>query len=174
MTGEASACPHCGVHLQVSVFPAILRSKVGGVPEALGSETEASCFYHAQNRAVKPCDECGRFLCSLCELEVSGRIFCPGCFASNLRGRKIQDLENSRTMHDAIALSLATVPAMLFWPVVVTAPMALYWAIRHWNSPRSVVPRTRVRFYFAILIALAEISAVALMVFGVFYVVRNK
>jgi hypothetical protein len=31
----------------------------------------------------------------------------------------------------------------------VTAPLALYLAIRYWNAPRSLVHRTRTRFILA-------------------------
>jgi hypothetical protein len=75
-------------------------------------------------------------------------------------------------MHDSIALGLATLPVLLFWPVLITAPMALFWTIRHWNSPRSLVPRTRVRFYFAAFLALGEIGLIVLAVVALLMVRR--
>src|SRR6266853_1861952 len=114
-SGDRQNCPGCGTRVQVRIFPAIAHLKFAGMPEALAAETEASCFYHPQNRAARPCDECGRFLCTLCELDIPGRTLCPVCFDANVRGRKVQDLESSRTMHDSIALGLATLPVLLFW-----------------------------------------------------------
>jgi hypothetical protein len=159
------ACPGCGTRTRVLAFPAIARVPVGVAPEVLGGDTEASCFYHWQNRAASSCEECGRFLCRLCELDVDGRRICPGCFGAGVRGRTIQEVETKRTMYDSMALALATLPIFLFWPVFGTAPVSLYLVIRHWNSPRSMVPRTRIRFYLAALFALAEIGGLGFLIF---------
>jgi DNA-directed RNA polymerase subunit RPC12/RpoP len=163
---SAVACPGCGSRAQVAAFPAMVRAPVGASPEALGGDTEASCFYHSQNRAATPCDECGRFLCRLCEIDVDGRRICPGCFAAGVRGRKIQEVDTRRTMYDSVALALSTLPVFLFWPVFGTAPVSLFLVVRHWNSPRSIVPRTRIRFYLAALFALAEIAGVGFLIFA--------
>src|SRR5258705_11178390 len=102
------SCPGCSARIQVLVFPAMERVGSGAPPEALGEETEASCFYHSRNRAAVVCDECGRFLCKLCELPVDGRHICPTCFDSGLRGRKLRDLDTRRVMYDSIALATPT------------------------------------------------------------------
>ena len=52
-------------------------------------------------------------------------------------------------MHDSIALSLSLLPVVI-WPVTcLTAPAALFYAIRHWKSPTSILPRTKVRYLAA-------------------------
>jgi len=169
---EGQRCPFCQAPVLVKVFPAFAQFKSGSLPQPLMADVEASCFYHAQNRAATPCDECGRFLCSLCTLEISGKSLCPVCFETNRRGRKIQDLESSRTMHDSVALALAIFPAFIFWPILVTAPLTLFWIFRHWNSPRSILPRTRVRYFFAGLIALSQIVLIAVVIVAIFMVRR--
>lgn len=146
------------------MFPAIRSSAAPAAPEPRAGESEAACFYHAHSRAEKPCDECGRFLCRLCELEAGGRTLCPVCFNHQAGARKIHHFDNRRTMHDTAALALATLPALLFWPVIATAPMALFWVFRFWNAPGSIVPRTRIRFYLAALFALAEIAGIVLLI----------
>ena len=41
----------------------------GGEDRAASAlDGEASCYFHAHKRAAVPCDGCGRFLCSLCDL----------------------------------------------------------------------------------------------------------
>ena len=67
---------------------------------------------------------------------------------------------------------LAVVP-LLMWPFTfLTAPAALYLALRYWKRPLSVVRRTRWRYIAAIAIALAQIAA---WIFGVaFFVSRWK
>ncbi len=169
---EGRRCPFCRAPVLVKVFPAFAQSKIGSLPQPLAEELEAGCFYHAQSRAQALCDECGRFLCSLCTFEIPGRTLCPVCFEANLRGHKIQDLESSRTMQDSVALALAILPAFLFWPILVTAPLTLFWIFRHWNSPRSILPRTRVRYYFAGLIALSQIGLIVVVIAGILLVRR--
>jgi hypothetical protein len=67
-------------------------------------------------------------------------------------------LENQRTLYDGIALTLAVLP-ILMWPLTfITAPASLFIVVRHWRSPLSVVPRTRVRYVLAALFAVAQIA----------------
>jgi hypothetical protein len=160
-----TACPGCGTHVQAIVFPAIERTRTGALPEALEDPTEASCFYHPLSRAASPCDDCGRFLCRLCELEVDSRHLCPACFQVGLQARKINEFDTKRTMYDSIALLLATLPAVLIWPPLVTAPAALYFVFRYWKAPGSVAPRTRYRYYLAAALALAEAVGVGLLIY---------
>ncbi len=155
---EGASCLLCGRKVRVIAFPAIARAQAGALPEALGGDSEASCFYHPQSRAAAPCEECGRFLCSLCDLEVEGRHLCPACFQARGRSGKLQNLDTRRTMYDTLALTLATLPALLIWPAFLTAPASLFLVFRWWRAPGSIVPRTRVRFYLAALFALAEIT----------------
>jgi hypothetical protein len=169
---EEMTCPICRAPVLVNVFPAFAHSHTGSIPQPLGENTEASCFYHLRSRASTPCDECGRFLCSLCTLEIPGAKLCPVCFEASVRGRKLQHLETSRTMHDSIALALATVPALMVWPVFITAPLTLFWIGRHWNSPTSILPRSRWRFYFAGLLAVAEIALIAVVIVAILKVRR--
>jgi hypothetical protein len=154
---EGARCPGCGQLVGATVFPAIESQRAGALPEAVVADTEASCFYHPSSRAAVPCDECGRFLCSLCDIEIEGRHLCPACFQSGLQSNRLEVVETQRTMYDTIALTLATLPALLFWPAIVTAPAALWVTVRRWRAPRSVVPRTGIRFYLAVLFGLVEI-----------------
>ncbi len=141
------------------VFPAIRGTRAGDLPEAVAAPTEASCFFHPASRAAVPCDACGRFLCRLCDLEINGRHLCPGCFEKGVATQKLETLETRRTMYDSLALTYATLPFLVFfYPAVVGAPVALYTVLRRWNAPSSVVPRTRIRFFVAALLALAEIA----------------
>lgn len=164
--GEGARCPGCGQKVQALVFPAIVQNRTGALPQPLGTDEEASCFYHPQSRAAVPCDECGRFLCHLCDLDVDGRHLCPACFEAGLATQKLDTVETRRTMFDTVALALATLPAVLVWPVIVTAPWSLSMVIRRWNAPLSLVPRTRIRFYLAGLFALTEIAGIGFIVWA--------
>ncbi len=170
---EGVRCRGCGQTIRVSVFPSIEHQATGAAPEALQVETEASCFYHPQSRAMTVCEECGRFLCALCDLEVEGRHICPRCFESGVSAHKIQTAEPRRVMYDTLALALATFPFLLIWPAVVGAPWSLVLVFTRWNAPSSVVPRTKIRFLIAALVALAEIGFLIFVVYMMITVGRT-
>lgn len=70
-------------------------------------------------------------------------------------------------MYDNIALLLALGPIVLlpFWFLaILTAPAALFMAIRYWRAPSSVAPRTKARFVTAGILALLEIAGVVAMI----------
>lgn len=161
---EGVRCPGCGEKVQVAVFPAVERTRAGALPEAVIMDTEASCFYHPESRAAVPCDECGRFLCHLCDIEIDARHLCPVCFQAGVASNRLEIAETRRTMYDTVALVLATFPALLFWPAIFGAPAALFVIFRRWASPGSIVPRTRFRFYLAALFALAEIAGIGFLI----------
>jgi DNA-directed RNA polymerase subunit RPC12/RpoP len=162
---EGVRCRGCSQNVRVSVFPAVDRTVAGVAPEALRGETEASCFYHSQSRAAKVCDQCGRFLCALCDLEVEGRHICPGCFESGISAHKIETAEPRRVMYDNIAVALATLPFLLIWPAIVGAPWSLVIVFTRWNAPSSVVPRTKIRFLIAAVFALAELGFIVFVIY---------
>src|SRR5215210_4409047 len=170
-TGALSPCPACGTPLRVEVFPALFRKiERGGAGEALVEGGEASCFYHPQKRAAVACESCGRFLCELCDLHLDNRHLCPNCLASGQKKGRLRNLERERVLYDNIAVSLAVLP-LLMWPfTLVTAPGALYVAIRYWNAPTSILPRrTKLKFVIAILLALAQIVGwIVLIYYGIF------
>lgn len=151
-------CPSCGVVMRVDIFPALFREQTPGPSgETLLVDNEASCFYHPKKRAVITCAMCGRFLCALCDVELNGRHLCPACLDVGKRKRKIKSLENHRTLYDSIALFLAIVPVLFVWPTIVTAPIVPYMAVRYWKAPTSIIPRTKVRFIIALVLAGLEI-----------------
>jgi len=158
---EGVRCQGCGQMVRAAVFPAIANFALGISPATLQGETEASCFYHPHSRAIVPCQQCGRFLCALCDLEVDGRHVCPRCF------EKTENVEPRRMMYDSLALAISTFPALLFWPALVSAPWALFLVFRRWNAPSSIVPRTKIRFILAALFAAAEIASIIFVVYMV-------
>jgi hypothetical protein len=165
---ELSPCPACGVPLQIEVFPALFRNQsVGRSGEAILVEGESSCFYHPQKRAVIPCQGCGRFLCALCDCELHGQHFCPACLETGKTKGKIKNLENQRVLYDSIALSLAVYPLLIFYFTLVTAPAALFVAIRYWNAPRSIVHRTKARSVVAVLLASLQIAGWGVLFFAI-------
>ena len=145
--------------LAVEIFPALFRPAGGAQPaEALIVESEASCFYHPQKKAARACEGCGRFVCALCDCDLHGQHFCPACLESGKTKGKIKSLDQQRTLYDSIALVSALLPLLIFYFTIITAPLTLYIAIRHWKTPLSILRRSKIRFIIAIIIALLQIG----------------
>ncbi len=181
-TTEPATCPGCYSALLVEVFPAYFRPvATGQAAENIVSDEDASCFYHPAKKATVPCARCGRFLCALCDIDLgANRHVCPGCVeAARLDPAGKADLAGTGTggglpgatlgalsvqrgvLYDQLALVLTVLPLVILWPVsFITAPVALFLAIRYWNAPkRAVIPRGRGRMFAAALLATLEIGA---------------
>ena len=169
-TSTLVACPSCGASIQAEVFPAFFRQPPAATPpaEPLVSTEDAGCFFHPTKKAVVPCGQCGRFLCATCDLELSaGRHFCPQCLENGQRqhdGDLRRELEMDRVFYDKFALLLVAVPLLIpffgWFMTLFTAPTAFALGIAAWSQPsRSLVPRTRMRVAFALLIATVLLAA---------------
>jgi hypothetical protein len=141
----------------------------GETGERILTEGEASCYYHAQKKAILPCNRCGRFLCALCDFELNGEHLCPSCLESGKQKGQLERLQRDRVLYDDIALALAVWPMILMCGLsFITAPAALFVAIRHWHAPNSIVRRGKTRYVVAIVLAVLQL--VALVVWLVFFV----
>jgi hypothetical protein len=158
--------------VQVEVFPALFRRTASTeTGEMVLMDGESTCFYHANKRAVIPCMSCGRFMCALCDCELNGDHFCPACLERGKAKGKIKNLDNYRIVYDRIALSLTVVPVitLIFWFMTIfTAPMALFITVRHWNAPRSIIHRTKIRYVLAIIFATLEIAGLSIAFYFLF------
>jgi len=152
-TPDLIPCPSCGAPIQIDVFPAFFHGIQPGKEGEKLIDDQASCFFHPQKKAVIPCDHCGRFLCSLCDVELGSKHVCPICLETGRKKGRITTLDRHRFLYDGTALRIALLPMIIFWLTIITAPIAIYLSIRHWNSPMSVVRRTKVRFVLAIIIS---------------------
>jgi len=160
----AASCPQCASPIEAYFFPAFFRpAEAGAVPSALVDNTEASCFYHPQKQAQRVCDGCGRLICALCSVEMGAEHLCPSCIASGKKKGKLTTLENNRTRYDSIALSLAVFGLLVYVFAIFLAPAAIYVAIRHWNSPGSLLGVSKTRFVIAILISVFSLLFWGLM-----------
>jgi hypothetical protein len=53
---------------------------------------------------------------------------------------------------------VATVPMLIYWFTILTAPLTIFLTVKYWKAPSSIIPRTKVRFVFAALIAGLQIT----------------
>ena len=159
-TDSLAACPSCDSLLRADVFPAVYRSLTEGRKgEALQISNEAGCYYHPAKKAVIHCAACGRFMCALCDMALNERHLCPACFEKGKSKRKIKSLENHRTCYDSIALMVATIPILVYFITLFTAPLAIYLTVRYWNTPSGIIRRTKIRFILAFILAGLQIAA---------------
>lgn len=167
-----SLCPQCQAPLEVYSFPALYRP-----PEKLDlsqlalSEGDACCYEHSTKKASSLCSNCGRFLCALCEVPIGNEILCPDCVNRQKAPSHQAALETQRTLYDSIALALATWPLLIFYFVVITAPLSVGVAIYGWKRPTSIVRRSRWRLYAALGISTLEIAGIVAFVFFLTYYV---
>jgi hypothetical protein len=168
--GSPRPCGACERPLEGWTFAAWQRPPATGKPaEALVAAEDAGCFYHPQSRAQVPCDFCGRFLCALCDVELLGEHFCPGCVDAGKKKKRIRSLDNDRILYGGIALMVAVLPVLLFWPMtLVTGPLAIFTAIYGWKKPRSLTGAGRASLLVAIFLGLVETAAWTLLFLGLF------
>lgn len=155
-------CGGCDSTMEVVTFPALQVTSPRQVsPEARLDESEGGCFFHPQSKAHLPCEVCGRFLCSLCDLEVQGIHLCPACLESGRHRQNLEILVHKRFIPDRAAMILCIYP-LLFSPLLIfTAPVSLYFAVRGLGPARSLVPDgQRRRAVIASIIAVLEIVLV--------------
>lgn len=152
------------------IFPAHYRAPVTGRPaETVATPEDASCFYHPLSRALVPCDMCGRFLCSLCDVELRGQHLCPSCVNTRSRESRIRDWDGDRVLYGSVALLIAVLP-LFIWPLtIVTGPVAVFFAIYGWNKPPSLTGVRRTSFIIAIVLGLAQTTGWILLLAGLLH-----
>lgn len=161
--GRFAPCPGCGAEIWVEVFPALGRPLArGSGAETVMMTGESACFYHEDKKARIVCDACGRFLCGLCDCELSGKHFCPGCLESGRKKGGIQELENVRSLHGRQALILAILPFF------ITGLAAIFLAIRYWKTPGSLVKPQRWQLPVALVLAILQTLAFSALILAAF------
>jgi hypothetical protein len=157
-TGRLEHCPQCRALLMADMYPAFFRGpESGSSGTAVQEQGQAECFNHPGQQAVVPCDGCGRLLCAVCEVKLDGQSLCMSCLSTG-RERRRTNLQNQRTLYDSILLALAFWPMVFIFPTIVTAPATLFLAWRYRKAPTSILPRSRIRYWLAALLAALQIT----------------
>jgi hypothetical protein len=157
-SGELFSCPTCHTRMRADLFNAFYRTEDSTVGRGyIQGQGQAECFNHPGRPAKVPCAQCGRLLCELCEVELEGRSLCFSCVKAGRDSRQEVRLETQRVLHDSIALTLALIPVLFIFPTILTAPAAIYVAIRYWKRRPMIIPRSRWRYVVAMILALMQI-----------------
>lgn len=165
---EAS-CTKCNRKIEGIAFRALWRPVEIVRADALVVAEDASCFHHPQNKAARVCDGCGKFVCKLCDIEVHGTHLCPTCVEAGVKKKKVASLDHARVLHGHIALALAVIPLLMWYFTCLTAPAAIYVAVRYWKRPGSVIGGSHLPHILAIIIASLEIIGWVAVIGGVFF-----
>ncbi len=160
-----SFCPNCLSRITLEVFPALFRTPAALEASHSGlTGGEACCFEHSTRLAVDACHRCGRFVCTLCEVNMQGQVWCPSCLQLDKAEPAVEQLSRHRVLYDSIALALATWPLLTFYFAALTAPIAIFVVARYWKRPTSLIPRNKWRFVVALILALLELGFVVMVI----------
>ena len=162
-------CPNCNALTYIAVFPALTRIEPDNAAEIVMTGTESTCFFHGTKVAERPCDQCGRFMCGLCDIDFENRHLCPDCLEKSFQKGEAQQFDKEFTYYDTIALGFAGVSLLVFYTSIVLSPIAIFIAIRYWKKPLSMAPRGKGRYVLAIMLSLLSLTICVSMlsVFGI-------
>jgi hypothetical protein len=162
-------CSICSSLIRADVFPAAYKSfQEGSAGELLLLDDESSCFYHPNKQAVSTCSYCGRFLCSLCDIDFNDNHMCISCIESGKKKGKIVKLEDKRIRYDNVSFGLAVLPIFV-WPLtLITAPVAVFCVFRFWNKPSGIIRKSRFRMILALIVALMQIAGWSILGYSLF------
>jgi hypothetical protein len=141
-------------------------------------ENGATCFFHPQHAAQVPCDNCGRFLCALCDLPLGGRHLCPTCIENTSRQSSENPWIAHRFLWGRAALLIALIPALAYpftFLTFLTAPVTLVLALLWWNKPAGLTGNGgRLSLVLAVLFAGLQILAWIGAVFVFVGLIKNR
>ncbi len=143
-------CPVCRSQVTMRVFPRFYRGYASEEKAIVAADDEARCAFFPELRAEKVCDECGCFMSSRATVNWGGRDTCMPCLYRLREVRKSPEYAGKASLHDRRALAMVTwlAPFTLF-----TAPIALFVLLRYRNEPAGFVPRKRVVWWIAFVLA---------------------
>jgi hypothetical protein len=154
---QGGTCSGCEAYLEATVFPALFRAGESSICERVVSG-EAACFFHAERIAAFSCARCGRFLCALCRISWAGENICTACVEALHKTDQGRALASSRFHFDSLALTIAVLPVLTWIFSLLTAPIALGFALFTWRRECSIVPRSKILFLAAILFSVLTIA----------------
>ncbi|MCF6176039.1 MAG: hypothetical protein L3J71_09765 [Victivallaceae bacterium] len=146
-----SSCPGCRLKQKVVLFSSIEKEpEKGAAPEAV-LDDHAACINHPEKSAAALCDGCGAYICNLCDIEIEKQHLCPRCF--NNTADEISSVSKKTELHDSRALAIAFVSILIGPLSLLTAPIAIGWALFHWNKINTPYKRGKWRFVVTLMIA---------------------
>lgn len=167
---EGLTCALCHCRMEAAVFPALF-TRDGNHAHSPVVADESACYFHADRVAEFACSRCGRFLCPMCRIAWPGEDLCVACLEAASEAQRTTKnngtaLASSRFHFDSLALALSTLPVLTWFLSLITAPVALGFAVFTFRKECSIAPRGKFRFVLAMLFSAATIAGwVALFIY---------
>lgn len=158
----ATTCLACRKHVEALLLPRTFAPhSPPPLPRSAPTPGDAVCFYDATQKATCLCDQCGVLVSDAWSAHWGNRKVCLRCLDKLRETKRDSSFESTRLMWDNICLLLSSAILIVIFPyfAIVTAPTALILGIRHWNHPRSLIPRSRFRLIAALVFASLQIIA---------------
>lgn len=154
-------CPVCGAKVHLAVFPRLYRELEESPARRVAGEEEAKCNFYPDLPAEKVCDECGSFLSSRAAVRWGDLDLCLPCLHRLRETEKSASFVARGKLHDNRALALVTLlaPFTLF-----TAPIALVILLRHRHDPGGFEPRSRVKWWISLCLAVGWLGVWAVLI----------
>jgi hypothetical protein len=163
-------CPACHVEVEAFIFPAFQDNPAARPQIELAQESEAVCFFHSRYRAETPCDQCGRFLCRLCTIDVGTRRVCAECLAQLRKQKEETGLIQHAALFDNTALFLVIAPTAtiaLSFLTIISAPAALFLSFYYWPRQWTLLHRSRLRFGIAGVLSILALTGWAILIYNI-------
>jgi hypothetical protein len=174
VAGQPGRCPACHSQVEAYIFPEFDKNPSARSGIRLAQEHEAVCYFHSRYCATNPCDNCGRFLCEICAINVGSRHLCAECLSQLRKQRDESGLVHYAALFDNVSLFLVTAPVItiFFWFLTIfSAPVSLFLSFYYWSRQWTLLPRSPIRFVLAILFSLLLI---ALWAFVIYYLATHR
>lgn len=142
----------------IATFPALHKvSEEQFIGETLITDEDASCFFHPEKKAALPCHDCGRFICSLCDVNMDDKHFCPTCLNNEADKKEEGIFVKKMIQYDSLAMSISIL-SFLMWPITcITMFVVFFMCFKFWNKKPSLVRNNKWRFVVAFLIATGQL-----------------
>ncbi len=167
LTDGIVLCPRCGGEYEARVFhPPTRSARVLQLVQS-GPEGAGACANHPRNAAVTNCERCGIFICSLCELEVDGAKYCPGCFERLAQEGSIQSARTRFRAYGSLA-GLSAIAGLFLSGLFLGFPLgglALYYVIKGFRTRRD----SGASMFGLLLSTFIALAAIAFSVFMVVF-----
>lgn len=163
-------CKSCNTEVNVNIFPSLFQPiKKGQSAEKVVEELESSCFNHVEKKAVSICDDCGIYICALCEIDRGEKKICSACFNQSLVGEKADELTRDYRQYSKIG-------AYLLWGMLftygITAPISLFYSIKNYGKTEGFF-RGRKNLKASINIIIASLFSLGGLI-GILYLILGN
>lgn len=169
---SSTTCMACRKPVNALLFPrAIIPFSPPPLIQSSPAPGDAVCFFDPTQKATSLCDQCGVLVSDAWSAHWGSRKVCLRCLEKLRESKRDSSFESSRLMWDNICLLLSSTIFILIFPyfAIIAAPTALILGIRSWNSPRSLIPRSRFRLIIALVFSAIQVIA---MLVGIFFLIQ--